>query len=61
MKATLTTLNATAITLISTATLAHPGHDHAAPEATIVHLGFYAIPIALAALIGYLAWKKKLD
>ena len=61
MKATFTTLNATAITLISTITLAHPGHDHVAPEATIVHLGFYAIPIALAAVIGYLAWKKKLD
>ena len=61
MKAILTTLNATAITLISAAALAHPGHDHAAPEAAIVHLGFYAIPIALAAVIGYLAWKKKLD
>ena len=61
MKVTLTTLNAAAITLVSTATLAHTGHDHAAAEATIVHLGFYAIPMTLAALIGYFAWRKKLD
>lgn len=43
------------IALSSSAALAHPGHDHAAPETTLIHMGMIAAPIAVAA--AFVAWK----
>ncbi len=41
----------------SSATFAHSGHDHSAPESSIIHLLWLA-PIAIAAIYGAYRIKK---
>ena len=55
-------LSVLALAACSTAALAHPGHDHSAPSAWLVHLAFLTpvliAPVLLAAAIGYNKVKK---
>ena len=48
------------LTLLSTFSMAHEGHDHSAPEAGLIHL-LWILPFVIAAGISYSLFKTKQD
>lgn len=48
------------LTVLSSFSMAHEGHDHSSPEAGIIHL-LWILPFIIAAGISYSLFKTKQD
>lgn len=59
MKTTKIALTTLSLSVLPSLALAHSGHDHASVFADLIHFGFYAAPVVVAAAIGWWAMGRR--